>query len=99
MWANYNFQILQKILRKTRDFLRNISWTREKEEKRAITMNARERSLKVEANAPQLRSLLGANESSQQAIPNEWKDMQMRTRGIAGNVCLPVGRAWARNNH
>lgn len=47
-----------------------------------------ERGLKVEGGP------LGANESSRQAIPNGWKDMQMRARETAGNACLP-----GRNNH
>lgn len=51
-----------------------------------------ERGLKVEGAGR--RGPLGANESSRQAIPNGWKDMQMCARETAGNACLP-----GRNNH
>lgn len=53
-----------------------------------------ERGLKVEGESASRRGPLGANESSRQAIPNGWKDMQMRARETAGNACLP-----GRNNH
>lgn len=53
-----------------------------------------EKGLKVEGESVGRRGPLGANESSRQAIPNGWKDMQMRARETAGNACLP-----GRNNH
>lgn len=63
---------------------------KEDKEKERETEREGRKGLKVEAKAPVDATRSRADESNQQAIPNGWKDMQMRVRETAvGNACLP----------
>ena len=70
---------------------------KEDREKKRETEREGGKGLKVEAKAPVDATRSRADESNQQAIPNGWKDMQMRVRETAvGNACLPGPRSWAQ---
>jgi len=73
-----------------RTILWNTPWIKKVErerERRSEREGGRGKGLKSWSESA---SPLEADESNQQAIPNGWKDMQMRARETAvGNACLP----------